>query len=146
MKIGEILKDMIYGGFGAIGTRVGANAIQSLAPGIVSGTLGAYATPAIQAAVAVVPIHWIGKKFLGQKQADMLMLGGLISAGLALADAAVPNLQGRLQSYLPVYTAPQAALPVVVPTTGAGLGDVYDVDMVAAGFGDVEEVPLGIWS
>jgi hypothetical protein len=146
MRIGEILKDMIYGAGGAILTRVGSGAVAGFIPASFAGQ--SYTTPVLQAAIAVVPVHWLGRKFLGQKQADMMMLGGLISAGLAAADAYFPNVQSQLSSIIrfPVTTAQAALLPAAVPVTGSGLGDVYDVDMIQAGFGDVEEIPAGMWA
>jgi hypothetical protein len=136
---------MVYGAGGAILTRVGAGAVQGFIPG--SFATQPYMPAVVQAGVAVIGVRWVGKKFLGQKQGDVMMLGGLISAGLALADAYFPNIQQSLSGIIrfPVAAAPVAALPVTA-VTGSGLGDVYDVDMVAAGFGDVEEVPAGMWS
>lgn len=154
MRIGEVFKEMIYGGGGAILTR----AISSVAEGLVPASFAGspMMRPIVQAAVAVVPVRWLGKKFLGgQKQADLMMLGGLISAGLAMADVYLPNLQGQLtgifRAPLTLTTAPQAQ------TTVAGFSDVYDVPTLPgsmgfqglqggfAGFGDVEDVPAGIW-
>lgn len=145
MRIGEILKDMIYGAGGAVLTRVGAGAVRGFIPASFSGQ--AYTEPLLQGAVAVLGVRLLGKKFLGQKQGDLMMLGGLISAGLAAFDSYLPNVQSQLSNIIrfPVAAAPQAALPAVAAVQGSGLGDVYDVDLTAAGFGDVEEVPMGIW-
>lgn len=122
---------MGYGAAGAILTRTGTSLVSGFVPGAFAGS--PFMGPALQVAVAAVPVRWVGKKFLGQTQGDIMMLGGLISAGLALADQFLPNIQGQLTSIVraPIQTAPQAAIPV----QGGGLGDVYDVDMVAAGFG-----------
>lgn len=138
---------MIYGGGGAILTR----AISSVAEGLVPGSFATspLMRPVVQAAVAVIPVRYLGKKFLGgQKQADLMMLGGLISAGLALADAYFPNLQGQLtgifRAPLSLTAAPQAAIPVGVSST-AGFSDVYDVQVLPGsfgGFGDVEAVDM----
>jgi hypothetical protein len=50
----------------------------------------------------------------------------------------LPNIQGQLTSIVraPIQAAPQAQIPV----QGSGLGDVYDVDMQAAGFGALGDV------
>ncbi len=131
MRIGQIAKDMIYGAGGAILTRAGTSILKGFVPGMLQGS--AFIDPALQAVIAVTLVRWGGKKFLGPAQGDILMLGGLISAGLSLADKFLPNIQGQLTSIVsaPIATAPQAAIPV----QGSGLGDVYDVDMQAAGFG-----------
>lgn len=160
IAIGGIFKDMVYGAGGAVLTR----AISSVAEGFVPGQFmsSQLARPVVQAAAAVIPVRWIGKKFLGQAAADKLMIGGLISAGLALFDSYVPNAQSSLTNLL---RAPLNLAPGLAPATQAavaqgaaqgavnalngyrgGVGDVYDVpDSVFAGFGDVEEVPSGIW-
>ncbi len=157
LRVGEIIKDAIYGAGGAVLTRVGAGAIQGFLPGVF--TTSSLAAPIAQAGIAVIPVRWLGKKFLGQRQGDLMMLGGLVSAGLALADVYLPNIQSQLAGFLPVSFAPQAALPPAVQAqiaqgaaqgaaqaaAMAGYGDVEDVDMIDAGFGDVEELPNGIW-
>lgn len=136
---------MVYGAGGAILTRVGASAVAGFVPGTFANQ--PYTAPVLQAAVAIFGVKTLGRKFLGQAQGDMMMLGGLISAGLAAADSYFPNVQSSLSNVLRFPSlAPQAQLPAAIPVSGSGLGDVYDVDMVAAGFGDVEEVPAGIWS
>lgn len=129
---------MIYGAGGAILTRTGTALVSGFVPGAFAGS--PFVDPLLQAAVAAVPVRWLGRKFLGQTQGDIMMLGGLISAGLSLADKFLPNIQGQLTSIVraPIQVAPQAAIPV----QGGGLGDVYDVDMVAAGFGQGYN-PLG---
>lgn len=145
LRIGQIAKDMIYGAGGAILTRAGTGLISGFVPGALAGS--PFIDPVLQAAVAVTGVRWLGKKFLGSNQGDIMMLGGLISAGLSAADKFLPNIQGQLTGILraPVATAPNAALP-----QGAqALSDVEDVDMVAAGFGglhgilgDVEDVQM----
>ena len=134
IRVGQILKDMIYGAGGAIATRAGASIAQSF----IGSALGAnpLVGPAVQAAVAVTLVRWGGKKFLGQQQGDIMMLGGLISAGLALADQYVPNLQGQLTG---IVRAPVTVAPGVGATPA--LGDVYDVPGFAGhGLGDVYDV------
>lgn len=137
LRIGQIAKDMIYGAGGAILTRTGTSLISGFVPGALTGS--PFVDPVLQAAVAVIPVRWLGKRFLGQTQGDIMMLGGLISAGLSFADKFLPNIQGQLTSVIrtPIQTAPQAAIQ---PVNGAGLGDVYDVDMTAAGFGALGDV------
>ena len=131
IRVGQILKDMIYGAGGAILTRAGASIATSFVPGALTGN--PLAGPAIQAAIAVTAVRWAGKKFLGQQQGDVMMLGGLISAGLALADQYVPGLQGQIAGIVraPVSVAPgvqQAQLADVYDVPGfQGLSDVYDV-------------------
>jgi len=132
LRIGQIAKDMIYGAGGAILTRAGTSLVSGFVPGAFSGS--PFVDPILQAAVAATAVRYLGKRFLGSSQGDILMLGGLISAGLSLADKFLPNIQGQLTSIVraPIQTAPQAAIN---PVQGGGLGDVYDVDMNAAGFG-----------
>lgn len=136
LRIGQIAKDMIYGAGGAILTRTGTSLISGFVPGAFAGS--PFIDPVLQAAVAATAVRWVGGRFLGKAQGDIMMLGGLISAGLSLADKFLPNIQGQLTSIVraPIQTAPQAAIPV----QGAGLGDVYDVDMQAAGFGALGDV------
>jgi len=138
LRVGQIAKDMIYGAGGAILTR----SITSIASGFVPGAFAGspFIDPVLQAAAAATVVRWAGKKFLGSAQGDIMMLGGLISAGLSLADRFVPNLQGQLTNIvrIPVAAAPGAA-------QGAqALSDVEDVDLVASGFGDVEDVDPSI--
>lgn len=155
MRIGEIFKDMIYGAGGAVLTRAIAGAVEGFIPGqFASNPL---ARPIVQVVVSVTAVRYGVKKFMGQKQADIAMLGGLISAGLQLADVYLPNVQGSITNILraPVLVAPQAALPATAAQALAGMrggyGDVYDVPLNSpafrglSGFGDVEEVPDGIF-
>lgn len=138
MHIGSIFKDMVYGAGGAILTRAGASVAQGFVP---ASFAAPYMPAAVQAAVAVFGVRWGAKKFLGQKQADIMMLGGLISAGLALGDAYFPNLQGQITG---IFRQPV----VVAPNAATGLGDVYEVPLdspVFRGFGDVEDVDLNIF-
>jgi len=131
LRLGQIAKDMIYGAGGAILTRTGA----ALVTGFVPGSLIAFpfADAVLEAVIAASAVRWGVSKFLGKPQGDIAMLGGLISAGLKAADRVLPNAQQSLIGSVraPIQTAPQAAVPV----QGGGLGDVYDVDMQAAGFG-----------
>jgi hypothetical protein len=97
-------------------------------------------------------VRWAGSKFLGGPQGDMMMLGGLISAGLSLADRFLPNIQGQLTGIIraPVAVAPQAAIPEGATMTQpqgalAGYSDVYDVPGFA-GFADVEDVNTGAFN
>lgn len=154
MRIGEIFKDMIYGAGGAVLTRAIAGAVEGFIPGQFAGN--PLARPIVQVVVSVTAVRYGVKKFMGQKQADIAMLGGLISAGLQLADVYLPNVQGSITNILraPVLVAPQAALPATTAQALAGYrgyGDVYDVPLDSpafrgfAGFGDVEEVPNGIF-
>jgi hypothetical protein len=112
--------------------------VASVAIGFVPGVLSAnaLANPALQAAIAVTLIRWGGKKFLGQSQGDAMMAGGLISAGLALADQFLPNIQGQLAG---IVRAPVQVAPGVGQAALAGYGDVYDVQG-DVGFGDVYDV------
>jgi len=138
MHIGQLAKDAIYGAGGAVLTRAGTQIAASFVPQL---NFSVYAEPIIQAAVAAIPVRWAGTKFLGKQQGDVMMIGGLISAGLALFDKVLPNLQGQIAGFaVPRQIAPAAN--AAIPAGGAGLGDVYDVDMQAAGFGDVEDVDL----
>lgn len=139
---------MAYGAGGAILTRTGTALISGFVPGAFAGS--PFIDPALQAVVAATAVRWGVTKVLGKTQGDIAMLGGLISAGLSLADRFLPNIQGQLTSIVraPIQTAPQAAIPV----QGGGLGDVYDVDMAAAGFaglgglGDVYDVDQEMFS
>lgn len=138
IRVGQILKDMIYGAGGAIITR----AASSIAIGFVPGALTSnpLAGPALQAIVAVTVVRWGGKKFLGQQQGDIMMLGGLISAGLDAADKFLPNIQGQLTG---IVRAPVTVAPGVAQAALSGMGDVYDVgaNFAGNGFGDVYDVP-----
>ncbi len=138
LRVGQIAKDMIYGAGGAILTRTGTAILSGFVPGALAGS--PFVDPALQAVIAVTLVRYAGKRFLGNAQGDIMMLGGLISAGLSAADKFLPNIQGQLTSIVraPIQVAPQAAIPV----NGGGLGDVYDVDMQAAGFGDVYDVDM----
>lgn len=132
LRVGQILKDMIYGAGGAILTRTGSSLALGFIPSSI--TANALAGPALQALIAVTAVRWAGKKFLGQAQGDIMMLGGLISAGLDAADRFLPNIQGQLTG---IIRAPvQVAAPVQAEQ--AALSDVYDVP----GFADVEDVEL----
>lgn len=134
LRIGQILKDMVYGAGGAILTRVGASVAQSFVPGAFGSN--PLTGPVLQAGIAVTGVRWVGKKFLGQAQGDIMMLGGLISAGLDLADKYLPNIQGQLTG---IIRAPVAVAPgVAAPAQLAGYSDVEDV----ASFADVEDVNL----
>lgn len=141
LRIGQLAKDAIYGAGGAILTRAGTQIVTGFVPQI-AGLGGSYAEPLIQAGVAATAVRWVGKKFLGQSQGDVMMIGGLISAGLALADRVLPNLQGQIVGLVPGRQALMPAANAALPAAGAGMGDVYDVDMQAAGFGDVEDVDM----
>lgn len=149
MKVGQIFKDMVYGAAGAIATRVGSSIAASFIPGSFAGS--PLAVPVTQAAVAVTLVRWGGKKFLGQQQGDLMMLGGLISAGLAAADAYFPNVQSQLTSIIRAPIQIAAPAPAAAALAGyRGYADVEEVpDSVFAGlggFGDVEDVPSGIFA
>lgn len=142
LRVGQLAKDAIYGAGGAILTRAGAQILTNFVPSV--GSFSVYAEPVIQAAVAAVPVRMLGTKFLGKQQGDVMMIGGLISAGLALFDKVLPGVQQSIvgvASFNPIQPAPGAAIPV----QGSGLGDVYDVNLQEAGFGalgDVEDVDM----
>lgn len=130
---------MIYGAGGAIVTRSVASIAQGFVPSAFAGN--PLAGPVVEAAVAVTIVRWGGKKFLGQQQGDIMMLGGLISAGLKLADQYLPNAQGLLTG---IVRAPVSVAPGV--GAQAALGDVYDVSsqfaaLPSGGLGDVYDVP-----
>jgi hypothetical protein len=141
---------MVYGGGGAIATRALSTVAEGLVPSSFAGS--PLMRPGVQAIIAVTAVRWGGKKFLGQQQGDTMMLGGLISAGLALADVYLPNLQSQLTNVFrfPIGGGVQAAVPATAQAALAGgYGDVYEVPNGIfesfAGMGDVEEVPNGIW-
>ena len=137
LRVGQILKDMIYGAGGAILTRTLTSVAQGFVPGMLAGS--PFTGPVLQAVVAAVPVRWAGKKFLGQTQGDIMMLGGLISAGLAAADQFLPNIQGQLTGMINRTPVQVAAAPGQI-----GMSDVYDVGSAPyPGFADVEEVQLG---
>lgn len=155
MRIGQIFKDMVYGAGGAILTRVGASAVSGLVPsGFASNPL---AGPVVEAGVAVFGVRWLGKKFLGPQQGDLMMLGGLISAGLKLADAYFPNAQAQIANIIrtPINAVQGVIAPSPAPVVGqagSALQDVYEIPSDASAFnglmglGDVEDVPAGIWA
>lgn len=140
---------MVYGAGGAILTRVGYSAASGFIPmGFASSP---FAEPVGQAVIAVTAVRWIGGKFLGKPQGDTMMLGGLISAGLAAADRFLPGITGQLTGMMraPVMVAPQAAIPVVGEGQPAaalgGMNDVYDVPGFA-GYADVEDIDTGFFN
>ncbi len=127
-NIGQIFKTAVYGAGGAILTRTATSIGLGFVPGALTGNQ--FANPVAQALIAATLIHWGAKKFLGQTQADAMRAGGFISAGLALADAFLPNIQGQLTGIVraPVSVAPPASLSDVYEVDGFnGLNDVYDV-------------------
>jgi len=140
--IGAIFKNMVYGAGGAIATRTAAGLALGFVPGALTGT--PFTEPVLQALIAVTAVRWAGKKFLGQAQGDIMMLGGLISAGLNAADKFLPNIQGQLTNIVraPVVVAPVAGVPV------PGLSGYADVEDVPgfSGFADVEDVDTGAFN
>ena len=142
--VGSLLKQMIYGAGGAIVTRIG----YGVASGFIPAGLGSsrVAKPAIKAAIAAVPVRWAGGKFLGKQQGDLMMLGGLIDAGVDLVNAFLGDVEGQLTT---IIRAPVQQLSNGEGvTTVAGFADVEDVPIGSAafaGFGDVEDVPQGIF-
>lgn len=144
---------MVYGAGGAIGTRV----ISGLAMGFIPGSLTSFslAEPALQAVVAVTAVRMLGSRFLGKPQGDIMMLGGLISAGLGLADKFLPNIQGQLTGMInraPVVVAPGAGAPAQALGGYGNYRDVEDINYQAEGFGalgmfaDVEDVDTGAFN
>lgn len=149
-NIGAIIKNMAYGSGGAILTRVGSSLVGSFVPASLSQS--AFAEPTLQAIIAVTAVRMLGGKFLGKPQGDVMMLGGLISAGLNAADRFLPNIQGQLTGMI---RAPVAVAPGVMVGAGApaaalagfrGYADVEDINYQAEGFGnpfgDVEDVQV----
>lgn len=129
---------MAYGTAGAVLTRTGTALVSGFVPGALAGS--PFVDPALQAVIAATAVRWGVGKVLGKTQGDIAMLGGFISAGLSFADKFLPNIQGQLTGFVqraPIQTAPQATIN---PVQGSGLGDVYDVDMQAAGFGALGDV------
>lgn len=147
IRVGQILKDMIYGAGGAIATRVVSGIAIGFVPGAFAGN--PLTGPALQAAVAVTLVRWGGKKFLGSQQGDVMMLGGLISAGLDAADKFLPNIQGQLTG---IIRAPVQIASPVGQAALAGMGDVYDVQGFDGlqgqrqGMGDVYDVDPGAFN
>ena len=135
LRVGQILKDMIYGAGGAILTRAGSSIAIEFVPAALTGN--PLASPALQALIAVTVVRWGGKKFLGQQQGDIMMLGGLISAGLDAADKFLPNIQGQISG---IVRAPVSVAPNVTQGQLAGYSDVYDVQGFD-GLSDVYDVP-----
>jgi len=147
MRVGQIFKDMVYGAGGAIATRVGSSLVSGFVPSAIAGA--PWGEPLVQATIAVTGTRWLGKRVFGQQQGDVMMLGGLISAGLAAADRFLPNIQGQLTGIIraPVITAPAQGQLVAAGETEQtnGYSDVYDVPAFA-GLGDVEDVDTGVFS
>lgn len=150
IRVGEMAKKAIYGAGGAILTRAGASLIEGFIPS--QFATSPLARPITQAAIAVIGVRWVGNKFLGAAQADIMMIGGLISAGLAAFDAYLPNAQMQVQNiFRPILPGVQAQVPAAAAAALAGgYADVYDVPQSALmgfrGLGDVEDVPMGIFS
>lgn len=142
-SIGALFKNAIYGAGGAIGTRV----LTSFAIGFVPGSLAgnSLAEPVLQAAIAATAIRMLGGKFLGKPQGDLMMMGGLISAGLKAVDNFFPNIQGQLTG---IIRAPVAVAPAVAPAQLAGYSDVEDVPGFSGlgAYGDVEDVDTGAFN
>ena len=136
LHVGQILKNILYGTGGAIGTRVIASVASGFVPGSLAGNplTGA----ALQALIAATVIRWGGGKFLGKAQGDAMMFGGFISAGLDAADKFFPNVQGQLTGMFGnIVRAPVQVAPTVGQVTGQqAMGDVYEVE----GFADVYDV------
>jgi hypothetical protein len=133
---------MIYGAGGAMATRIGAGLVRGFIPGgIMSSPFG---EPALQAGVAIFGVRWVVKHFFGQAQADVAMLGGLISAGLKAVDNFVPGLEGQLTGIirLPVQVAPGLSPDAL---NAAQQGAVAGAAQALNGFRDVEEVPNNIF-
>lgn len=154
MRVGSLIKDAIYGGGGAILTRAGAQLVEGFIPGQFASS--PLARPVVQLIIAATAVRFVGKKFLGQRQGDLMMGGGLISAALAAADHYLPNVQGQITGFFQPIIA-----PVQPQTTVAGFQDVYDVQVLPgsfgglpsggalggfSGLGDVEEIPMGIFA
>lgn len=144
---------MVYGAGGAIITRAGGAIAEGFVPG--QFATSPLMRPVVQAGLAVTVVRMLGAKFFGQKQGDLMMGGGLISAGLALADVYLPNVQSQITN---IFRAP-LAIGTTVPVNTVGgfggggrMGDVYDVQVLPGSFGglgglgDVEDVPIGIFS
>lgn len=142
IRVGQILKDAIYGAGGAIATRAAAGVAQGLIPGALSGI--PFQAAILEAAIAVTLVRWSGKKFFGQQQGDVMMLGGVISAGLKLADNVIPNAQGMLTG---IIRAPVSVAPGVQQAQLAGMNDVYEVPGFRGlnGFGDVYDVQSSLF-
>lgn len=140
MRIGQVLKDALYGTAGAIATRSASALAQGFIPSAFAGF--PLAEPLLQAFLAATVVRWAGKKFLGGPQGEIMAIGGYISAGLSAADKLIPGAQSSIVNIFnrPLAPAAQAQLPGAV-NAGTGLSDVYDVDMQAAGFGNV---PFGL--
>lgn len=145
MKVGEILKDMIYGAGGAVATRALSAAVVGFVPASLASN--PISRPVVQALVAVFPVRIGVKKFLGQRASDIAMLGGLISAGLEAADVYFPGVQNSLTNVFRPSIPATTVTPAAALGGYRGYGDVYDVpNSVFAGMGDVEDVPMGIFS
>lgn len=106
------------------------------------GVAGQYTDLLAQAVLAMTVVPWGVGKVLGKPAADTARVGGLVALGLTVADKFLPNFQSQLVGFV---QRPISPAPAAVPVQGSGLGDVYDVDMQAAGFGgfaDVEDVDM----
>lgn len=138
IHVGQIFKNIVYGTGGAIATRTLASLASGFVPGAFAGNQ--LTGPLLQIALAATVVRWGGKKFLGQQQGDALMFGGFISAGLALADQYLPNVQNQLSG---IFSHPVSVAPGVAPAGLSGYGaygDVEEVHGFAGGLGDVEDV------
>lgn len=140
IRIGQIIKDAIYGGGGAILTRAGAQLVEGFVPS--QFATSPLARPITQGILAVTGVRWLGKKFLGQRQGDLMMTGGLVAAALSAADYYLPNVQSQITNLFQPIVAPPVT---TVAGFHGGYGDVEDVrqlpgSMAYAGLGDVEEL------
>lgn len=89
------LKTVGLGAAGAVGTGIAGRATMSIFGGQISrlGVPNFVAQAAVEGAVAGVAVPFIGKKAgLSEQNTTLLMTGGLIKAGLTLADGFMPDL------------------------------------------------------
>jgi hypothetical protein len=119
-RIGSLLADTAVGTIGALAARTGTDMISN----VVQLPNHPLARPVVTASLAVFVTAPLAKKLpvIG-KRSDLIMVGGLIAAGLDAADAMLPDVTNRIRSAgrdfgrriagdtRAVATTPRTALP-----------------------------------
>lgn len=134
----NIAKDAGKLAIGGVATKVIANLLSSLP--FISGFLGNPFAPAVlEAAVAVIPVNWLGKKVF--KGDNLVMLGGLAVAGMDAANAAAGgDVTSRVQGYLPAISISQPQ-NVAINTPLSDVGYFPQDQSFNGGLGDVAYFP-----
>lgn len=134
----EIMKSVALGGAGALATGVIANSANSLLSGVTSqiSFIPGYVMQAgLEIGAAMVPVKWVAEKILSTQNANSVVAGGLIKAGITLLNGFVPSAF----SYNPLNTAAQ-----IVGGDIQDLGQPYSATGQFAGANEGYAVP-SVW-